>query len=262
MQRRAATAWLLALASAGLTAGCSAGHPVRPPGPPKVSAAQALAAAAGRGPVIRLGITPTAADAAGLTGLQLGYFRTQLGPGITLTPVPFTTPAAEAAALAAGRLDAAYLPPVQAVRAWTTSRQKITVIAGAATRRRHGHPATAAVLAVTRRLLTRHPAMVTALLKAHIQATSLLSTNKTAGNAAAAQEFTALATRPVSHRALTRELAKITAASDPLPASIRKQASAAAAAGQVPPPPGLAGMYDLTPLNTLLRAAGLPAVHG
>jgi NitT/TauT family transport system substrate-binding protein len=81
---------------------------------------------------LRLGFTFSLADAPALTGLQMGYFGADL-PGVIVDPVPFTTNAAEVAALEDGRLDAAYMDPVAAVTAWqSSSRGPVRVIAGAA----------------------------------------------------------------------------------------------------------------------------------
>ena len=81
---------------------------------------------------LRLGFTSSLADAPALAGLQMGYFAADL-PGMIVNPVPFTTNAAEVAALEDGRLDAAYMDPVAAVTAWqSSSRGPVRVIAGAA----------------------------------------------------------------------------------------------------------------------------------
>ena len=62
----------------------------------------------------------------------MGYFGADL-PGMIVDPVPFTTNAAEVAALEGGQLDAAYMDPVAAVSAWQSSPGGlIKVIAGAA----------------------------------------------------------------------------------------------------------------------------------
>jgi len=57
--------------------------------------------------------------------------------------------------------------------------------------------------------------------------------------------------------------AELTFTNDPLAASVLTEARHAAAAGLLRPLPGsLAGMYDLGPLNTFLRAAGERPVPG
>ncbi len=92
-------------------------------------------AADGGGQVLRLGVTRQLADAAGLVGTRLGFFQQVLGTSIRLQLIPFRSAAAEGEALEAGQLDAAYLDPVTAVRAWlATGRDPILIVAGAAAR--------------------------------------------------------------------------------------------------------------------------------
>jgi NitT/TauT family transport system substrate-binding protein len=58
---------------------------------------------------VRLGFVADVTQAPALVGLREGLFTAALrGTGLTLQPVPFRTDAAEADALASGRLDAAY----------------------------------------------------------------------------------------------------------------------------------------------------------
>jgi NitT/TauT family transport system substrate-binding protein len=130
MGRAAGAAAALAVGVA--LAGCSSPSP----------AALARAAAAaqhhrqvlyeeGRGPVVRLGVTADAADATGLAGVQLGYFAQDLGGDVHLTVVGYTSAAAEAAALEAGQLDAAYIDPVAALTAWRATRGGLRIVSGA-----------------------------------------------------------------------------------------------------------------------------------
>lgn len=119
-----------------------------------------------------------------------------------------------------------------------------------------------AVLVVTVRFLTAHPAMVNALLKAHVQATDLLATDRTLAQAAAGIEFTDLFSHNLPAPLLTMSFAQLTFTSDPLAATILAEARRAAMAGLLKPAPSLAGLFDLGPLNKLLRAAGQVTVQG
>lgn len=132
----------------------------------------------GGGRVFRLGLVPQLTAAAGLTGVQLGYFQQALGSSVRLQLVPFTSSAAEGHALAAGRLDGAYLDPVTAVRVWLASGRKlIKVLAGAAgARTGSSGEVTRAVLVVTTTLLRNRPAVVAAIVKGQIQAEQVLVT--------------------------------------------------------------------------------------
>jgi NitT/TauT family transport system substrate-binding protein len=89
--------------------------------------------AAGR-VTLRLGFVADVTQAPALVGLREGLFAAALrGTGIALRPVPFRTDAAEADALAAGKLDAAYTSSdsILAVLA-DLHGAKISVVSGAA----------------------------------------------------------------------------------------------------------------------------------
>jgi NitT/TauT family transport system substrate-binding protein len=119
-----------------------------------------------------------------------------------------------------------------------------------------------AVLVVTVKFLSAHPAMVTALLKAHVQASDLLTTDKTAAQAAAATELTDLFGHSVPPPLLAASLAQLTYTNDPLAATMLAEARHAAAGGLLTTPRSLTGLFDLGPLNKLLRAAGQLPVPG
>jgi NitT/TauT family transport system substrate-binding protein len=83
---------------------------------------------------MRLGFVGDVTQAPALVGLREGLFTAALrGTGLTLLPVPFRTDAAEADALASGRLDAAYCSTdsILAVLA-RPGGAKISVVSGAA----------------------------------------------------------------------------------------------------------------------------------
>ena len=86
------------------------------------------------GPVtLRLGYLQNITHATALVGIKEGYFTKNLGSGVTLKLTPFSTGTEEATALLAGQLDAAYVGPNPAIKAFQTSGGKlIKVISGAA----------------------------------------------------------------------------------------------------------------------------------
>ena len=86
------------------------------------------------GPVtLRLGYLENITHATALVGIKQGYFTKNLGNGVTLKLSPFSTGTEEATALLAGQLDAAYVGPNPAIKAFQTSGGKlIKVISGAA----------------------------------------------------------------------------------------------------------------------------------
>src|SRR5258708_35038018 len=83
--------------------------------------------------VLRLGFLTNVTHAPALIGVQKGFFARQLGKNVTLKVTPFSTGTEEATALLAGQLDAAYVGPNPAIKAWQTSNGSlIRVISGAA----------------------------------------------------------------------------------------------------------------------------------
>ncbi len=83
--------------------------------------------------VLRLGFLENITHASALIGIKEGFFTKDLGKGVTLKLYPFSTGTEEATALLAGQLDAAYVGPNPAIKAWQTSGGKlIRVISGAA----------------------------------------------------------------------------------------------------------------------------------
>jgi NitT/TauT family transport system substrate-binding protein len=82
---------------------------------------------------LRLGYLENITHATALVGIKQGYFTKNLGNGVTLKLTPFSTGTEEATALLAGQLDAAYVGPNPAIKAFQTSGGKlIKVISGAA----------------------------------------------------------------------------------------------------------------------------------
>jgi NitT/TauT family transport system substrate-binding protein len=104
--------------------------------------------------------------------------------------------------------------------------------------------------------------MVNALLKAHVQATDLLTTDRTLARAVAGTEFTDLFGHSLPTPLLTTSFAQITFTDDPLAATMLTEARHAAAAGLLKPTRSLVGLFDLGPLNKLLHAAGQVTVPG
>src|SRR5580692_8548699 len=82
---------------------------------------------------LRLGFLENITHASALIGIKQGFFTKNLGPDVTLKLYPFSTGTEEATALLAGQLDAAYVGPNPAIKAWQTSNGSlIKVISGAA----------------------------------------------------------------------------------------------------------------------------------
>ena len=82
---------------------------------------------------LRLGYLENITHASALVAIKEGFFTKNLGNGVTLKLTPFSTGTEEATALLAGQLDAAYVGPNPAIKAFQTSGGKlIKVISGAA----------------------------------------------------------------------------------------------------------------------------------
>src|SRR5271165_4571860 len=83
--------------------------------------------------VLRLGFLENITHASALVGVKEGFFTKNLGKNVTLKLYPFSTGTEEATALLAGQLDAAYVGPNPAIKAWqVSSGSLIKVISGAA----------------------------------------------------------------------------------------------------------------------------------
>lgn len=119
-------------------------------------------------------------------------------------------------------------------------------------------PATAN-LVVTRKFLDANSAAVYGLLKGQVQTNDFLRHNLLQSSQAIGIGLAA-AGQPVPQRFLALSLAQITFTDDPLAASLVAQARQAAAdrlTARTTIPPGL---YDIAPLDLVLRAAGEPPV--
>ena len=121
--KRALIAAGLAAATA-LAAGCSSSS----------AASSGGSSSGGSDPVVlRLGFLTNITHAPALIGVAKGFFAKDLGKSVKLEIHPYSTGTEEATALLAGQLDAAYVGPNPAIKAWQTSSGKlIKVISGAA----------------------------------------------------------------------------------------------------------------------------------
>ena len=114
-------------------------------------------------------------------------------------------------------------------------------------------------LVVTQSFLKAHPSAVTGLLKGQIEANSYINANPSAAAQAANTELTTLLGKGLSSSVLTESLKYITFTNHPIASSLATDAQHAAAVGLLKPV-SLTGIYDLGPLNALLKADGQPPV--
>jgi NitT/TauT family transport system substrate-binding protein len=82
---------------------------------------------------LRLGFLANITHASALVGIKEGFFQQELGHDVTLKLTPFSSGTQEGTALLSGQLDAAYVGPNPAIKAWQTSGGKlIKIVSGAA----------------------------------------------------------------------------------------------------------------------------------
>jgi NitT/TauT family transport system substrate-binding protein len=114
-------------------------------------------------------------------------------------------------------------------------------------------------LVVTQSFLKEHPSAVTGLLRGQIEANSYINASPSAAAQAANGELTTLLGKGLSSSVLTESLRYITFTNNPVASSLATDAQHAVAVGLLKPV-SLTGIYDLGPLNALLKADGQPPV--
>ncbi len=109
--------------------------------------------------------------------------------------------------------------------------------------------------------LTDHPDVVQNFLKGHVEAVQWINQNPAAAKTIANQAIANINNaKPLAQAILDGAWAHLTFTYDPIAASLRKGADDAYAVGILTAKPDLTGIYNLDPLNTVLRAQNLPAV--
>jgi NitT/TauT family transport system substrate-binding protein len=120
-------------------------------------------------------------------------------------------------------------------------------------------PGVTTVLMVTQSFLSAHPAIVADLLKANMQAVSLIKTNPAKAQADANTELAGYTGKPLKSDILAAAFKEIDFTLDPDASSLSADAQQAVSVGLLKPV-NLNGVFDLAPLNALLSAAGQPQV--
>jgi NitT/TauT family transport system substrate-binding protein len=310
--------------------------------------------------VLRLGFLENITHAPALIAVKDGFFTKNLGKNVTLKLYPFSSGTEESTALLAGQLDAAYVGPNPAIKAWQTSGGKlIRVISGAASGgaelvvkkgitsaaqlkgeqlatpslgntqdvalrywlKNHGltttptgggdvpvtpiAPNSDAVLAfesgkiaggwepapydaemvadgghvlvneaslwphgqfvtteivATQSFISQHPTVINDLLKAQVEANSFIASDKSAAESAANAELASMTGKALKPAILAAAFDQVTFTDDPIASSLATDAAHAEAVGLLTPVKNLSAIYDLGPLNTLLKADGQPQV--
>jgi NitT/TauT family transport system substrate-binding protein len=110
-------------------------------------------------------------------------------------------------------------------------------------------------LVVTQSFLKAHASVVSDLLKGNIASIKYINTSTSAAAAAANAELTTLLGKGLKSSALAASFKQITFTNDPIASSLDTDAKHAEAVGLLQPV-NLNGIYDLSPLNALLKADG------
>src|SRR5271167_3307008 len=111
------------------------------------------------------------------------------------------------------------------------------------------------LLVVTQTFLAAHPAIVADLVKAQIQANDFIKSSPAAAQADANAELASYTGKPLKASIVAAAFKEITFTNDPDASSLTSDASQAQSLGLLKPV-NLSGIFDLSPLNTALAAAG------
>lgn len=122
-------------------------------------------------------------------------------------------------------------------------------------------PGTTTVLMVTQSFLSAHPAVVNDLLKANLDALNFIKSNPSSAESIANAQLAASTGKLLKTKVLDPAFKEITFTADPDAASLNADAQNAISIGLLKPV-NLSGIFDLTPLNNLLSAAGQSSLSG
>jgi NitT/TauT family transport system substrate-binding protein len=116
-------------------------------------------------------------------------------------------------------------------------------------------PGVTTLLIVTKSFLAAHPAVVSDLLKAQVQANAFIKSNPTQAQADTNAELATYTGKPLKADLVAASFKEITFTNDPNAASLKTAADQAVSLGLLKPV-NLDGIYALDPLNEVLAAAG------
>jgi NitT/TauT family transport system substrate-binding protein len=120
-------------------------------------------------------------------------------------------------------------------------------------------PGVTTLLVVSQTFLAAHPGVVSDLLEGQIQSEKYIAQDPTGAESAANAELTTLEGKGIKSSILPAAFSEITFTNDPDATSLAADAKEAQAVGLLSPV-NLNGIYDLGPLNQLLKKAGEPQV--
>ena len=114
-------------------------------------------------------------------------------------------------------------------------------------------------LIVSQKFLKDYPGTVKKLLQGHLKALDYIKTDNAGAQAAANAQIAALSGKPLKDPIIAAAFKNMTFTADPIASSLFTSAQHAEDVGLLKPV-DLKGIYDLGPLNELLKAAGQPEV--
>jgi NitT/TauT family transport system substrate-binding protein len=114
-------------------------------------------------------------------------------------------------------------------------------------------------LVVTQSFLKAHASVVSNLLKGQVESVKYINANTSAAETSANAELTTLLGKGLKSSALAASFKEISFTNDPIASSLATDAKHAVAVGLLQPV-NLNGIYDLSPLNAVLKANGEPQV--
>jgi NitT/TauT family transport system substrate-binding protein len=117
-------------------------------------------------------------------------------------------------------------------------------------------------LMVATKFLQANPEVVKRILLATVQAVDFVNDHPDQAQTIVNKEIEKFTTKALGTSLLTKSWANLTFTIDPIPSSLAKSAQDAESLGLLEDPGDLSGLYDLGPLNDVLRALGKPAVSG
>jgi NitT/TauT family transport system substrate-binding protein len=120
-------------------------------------------------------------------------------------------------------------------------------------------PGVTTLLVVSQTFLAAHPSVVSDLIEGQIEANKYIASDPSGAQTAANAELTALEGKGIKSSILPAAFGEITFTDNPDATSLATDAKDAQAVGLLSPV-NLSGIYDLGPLNQLLKKAGEPQV--
>ncbi len=117
-------------------------------------------------------------------------------------------------------------------------------------------------LLVAKKFLDANPEVVKRILLATVQAVDFVNENPAEAQAIVNAEIQKWTTKKLGEDLLKTAWGNLTFTTDPVATSLGKSASDAASLGLLKDPGDLTGLYNLGPLNEILKALGKPEVSG